>query len=122
MWRTIGFVALASGAVGIALPLIPTTPFLLVAAYAFQRASPRLHTWLRTHPHFGPLIENWRDHGGIDRRTKKISVLVMITALLVTWSLGAPLWVLGLQGVLLTGAALFVLTRPESPRRLPEKA
>ncbi len=116
MWRTVGFVALASGAVGIVLPLVPTTPFLLVAAYAFQRSSPRLHTWLHTHSHFGPIIENWRRSGSIDRRTKGIAVLAMIATPLVTWYLGASPWILGLQGVLLAGAALFVLTRPDAPR------
>lgn len=118
MWRAVGFVALACGVVGIVLPLVPTTPFLLVAAYAFQRSSPRLHTWLRTHSHFGPIIENWRRTGAIDRRTKGTAVLVMIATPLVTWCLGAPPWVLGLQGVLLAGAALFVLTRPGVPRRV----
>ena len=121
LWRAIGFLALGCGAVGIALPLVPTTPFLLVAAYAFQRSSPRWEAWLRTHPRIGPMLETWRRTGGLDRRTKGIAVVVMIATLAATAALGAPLWVLALQAVAMTGAAAFILTRPAAPRRLVEK-
>ncbi|MDG2479242.1 MAG: YbaN family protein, partial [Alphaproteobacteria bacterium] len=62
---------------GVALPLLPTTPFLLVAAFAFARSSDRWHRWLREHRVFGPLIADWQEHGAIDRRTKLLSVLAM---------------------------------------------
>ena len=56
MWLLGGLAAVAVGAVGVVLPLLPTTPFLLVAAFAFARSSERLDRWLREHRTFGPLI------------------------------------------------------------------
>ncbi len=123
MWITFGVLSLVCGAVGVVLPLLPTTPFLLLSAYAFARSSPRLHAWLMRHPQFGPLIENWRRYGAIDRRTKIISVATMVAAPLLTLVIGAPIWAIACQIVVLLGAATFVLTRPEGakePKDLPQ--
>lgn len=87
-WLMIGLVATACGIAGIVLPLVPTTPFLLVAAYAFARSSPTLHEWLVTHPRCGPLITDWRTHGAIGRRTKVLAVMVMGLMLLGSWLAG----------------------------------
>ena len=65
-----GFLAVGLGAVGIVLPLLPTTPFLLLAAFCFARSSERLHDWLINHPTFGPPILDWRDRGAIGRKAK----------------------------------------------------
>lgn len=112
IWMTLGVLALACGIVGAVLPLIPTTPFILLAAYAFAQSSPRLHGWLLHHRIFGPLIRNWERNGAIDKRTKAIAVTTMAATPLVTWAIGAPLWALGAQIVVLLGAAAYVLTRP----------
>lgn len=113
-WIACGILALAFGAAGTVLPLLPTTPFILLSAYAFAQSSPRLHRWLLQHRHFGPLIENWRRYGAISRRTKIVSVAVMATMPAVTWFAGAPGWALGVQGAVLLAAAMFVLTRPDT--------
>src|SRR5690606_2484444 len=76
-WRGLGLVSTGLGLVGAILPLVPTTPFLLVAAYAFARSSPRLHDWLLHHPQLGPLIINWRQHRAISRRVKIASLVLM---------------------------------------------
>jgi len=112
LWLTVGLLATASGLAGAVLPLVPTTPFLLVAAYAFARSSPRLHSWLLEHPRFGRLIRNWQDHGGIDRGTKRLAVVVMAATFGLSWLLGVSDLVLAVQAVVLAAAALFVLTRP----------
>ena len=59
LWLLAGLMSVAIGAVGLVVPLLPTTPFLLVAAFAFARSSERLDRWLREHRSFGPLIDNW---------------------------------------------------------------
>lgn len=112
IWLLLGLAAVAAAAAGVVLPLLPTTPFLLVAAFAFARSSARLDRWLREHRTFGPLIENWRREGSIDRKTKRTAVAVMAATPLITWLLGAPLWLAGLQIVVLTAPAVFVLSRP----------
>lgn len=115
IWATIGLIALGLGLVGVVLPLLPTTPFLLIAAFAFARSSPRLSAWLINHQTFGPLIKNWQAHGSINRRTKKVAVFTMLLAFLLSLALGVAQHVLIIQAVVLSLAALFVLTRPHGP-------
>jgi uncharacterized membrane protein YbaN (DUF454 family) len=112
-WLLTGLAALALGTAGLVLPLLPTTPFLLVAAFAFARSSTRLDNWLREHRSFGPLISNWHRDGSIDRRVKRLAIIVIVITPLITWLLGAPLWVVVCQIICLGAAATFILTRPE---------
>jgi len=116
-WLLAGLAAVAIGAVGVVLPLLPTTPFLLVAAFAFARSSDRLNSWLREHRAFGPLIDNWHRDGSIGRETKRTAIIVIFVTPVITWLLDAPLWVLVCQIVVLTGAAIFILTRPSPTER-----
>ena len=74
LWLVLGYAATALAVAGVALPLLPATPFLLVAAYAFARSSPRLHAWLTSHEQFGPLIDNWNRYGAISPRAKTAAV------------------------------------------------
>jgi len=100
---------------GIVLPLVPTTPFLLVAVYAFARSSPALHDWLVAHPRLGRAIVDWRSHGAIERRTKSLAVAVMVLTLLGSWIAGLAASLLILQAGALAAAALFILTRRDAP-------
>lgn len=108
----IGAFALSLGAIGVFLPLLPTTPFVLLAAFAFARSSQRFHEWLLQHRIFGPLIADWRDHGAISRKAKTLSIISMITVLAVSLALAVPQTVIIIQLVVLSAAALFILTRP----------
>jgi uncharacterized membrane protein YbaN (DUF454 family) len=114
-WLLIGLVALALGAIGIALPLLPTTPFVLLAAFAFAQSSAKLHQWLLDHNVFGPLIDNWHRYGAISRRAKVVSVVSMIAVLVISLAMAAPAVVIWLQVLVLGAAALFILTRPLPP-------
>ena len=71
LWLLLGLVAVGLGAVGVVLPLLPTTPFLLLAAFAFARSSERWHQWLVNHQIFGPLIEDWNRYGAISEARKQ---------------------------------------------------
>ncbi len=76
----LGVVSLALGVAGIFLPLLPTTPFLLLAAWLFVRSSPRLYAWLMNHPQLGEYIRNFRENRAIPLRVKVVSVsLVWLT-------------------------------------------
>ncbi|MAK63696.1 MAG: hypothetical protein CMF75_02965, partial [Maricaulis sp.] len=110
-----GGVFLALAVIGALLPLIPTTPFLLLACFAFARSSQRLHDWLVEHPRFGPLIRDWRDHGAIRTRTKIQAVLVMIAAILLSVLMGLGLRLILIQALCMGAAATFILTRPNGP-------
>jgi uncharacterized membrane protein YbaN (DUF454 family) len=114
-WLVVGLVALALGAIGIALPLLPTTPFILLAAFAFGQSSETLHQWLLDHNVFGPLIDNWQQHGAINRRTKVVSVMTMGALPVISVAMAAPAVVVAAQVVVLGAAAGFILSRPEPP-------
>ena len=104
--------SVAIGAVGLVVPLLPTTPFLLVAAFAFARSSERLNRWLREHRSLGPLIDNWHRDGSIDRKVKRVAIIVILMTPVITWLFGTPLWIIVCQIVVLSAAAVFILTRP----------
>lgn len=116
LWLIFGLTALALAFAGVFLPILPTTPFLLLAAFAFARSSPRLEHWLINHPRFGVLIRNWQRDGSIDRRTKYAAAIVMVLTFILSFLLGASNTVLIIQAIVLSGAATFVLTRPDGPR------
>ncbi len=72
-----GLVCVGIGAVGIFVPVLPTTPFLLLAAACFVRSSPRLHGWLLRHRRLGPYIAGFIDGGGMPARAKRVSLVVL---------------------------------------------
>lgn len=115
LWFVVGLMAVALGIAGVFLPLLPTTPFLLLAAFAFARSSPRLHGWLVNHRRFGPMIENWRVHGAIARRAKIAAIAFMAGAVLLSWLTGFSATVIVIQLVVMACVAAFILTRPDAP-------
>ncbi len=115
LWLLLGLGATGCGIAGAMLPLVPTTPFLLLAAFAFAKSSPRLHAWLTNHPQFGPLIANWQEHRAIGRGAKRAALFFMALALAASWLLAVPAWVLVVQAVALACVATFILSRPDGP-------
>ncbi len=115
LWLLFGLIATGCAIAGAVLPLVPTTPFLLLAAYAFARSSPRLHDWLINHRRFGPLILNWQRHGSIAPRAKRLALAVMAATLFSSWLLGASARILMIQAVVMAGSATFIMTRPDGP-------
>lgn len=116
IWLIIGLLALAFGVAGIVLPLVPTTPFLLVAAFAFARSSKQLHDWLVSHPHLGPSLRHWNEHGAISKRTKISAAALMAGTLVFSMYLGVSQLVLALQAIAMLGIGAFILSRPHGPR------
>lgn len=91
--KAVGLVAVGLGLLGMFLPLLPTTPFLLLAAALFFRSSPRLYAWLLGHRTLGPYIRNFREHKAIPLHTKVVSVsLVWITLLYCAFGMNLPVW------------------------------
>lgn len=115
--KTIYFVAgwgfLFLGIIGAFLPLLPTTPFLLLTAFCFSRSSERWHTWLINQPHLGPFILDWQRHGVIRTRVKMIATALMVP--LVALSLAketVPLYAKTLAGTVCLGVLIFIWSRP----------
>lgn len=111
-WTAVGLVALALGGVGALLPLLPTTPFVILAAFAFGKGSPRLRARLEAHQVFGPAIRDWRARGAIARRHKATACLVMGLALLASVLAGIGATILIVQVLCMGAAAAFIVTRP----------
>lgn len=85
----LGALSLALGVAGIFLPLLPTTPFLLLTAALWMRSSPRLYRWLTAHPRLGAYIRNFRENRAIPLRVKVYTLLLMWTSML--WCILVPL-------------------------------
>lgn len=111
-WIISGGAALAVGIAGIILPLVPTTPLLLLTAFCFARASPRLEEWLVSHPRLGPPIRDWRAEGAISPRGKTLALIAIGATFAISLVLRFPVHVLLIQAAVLGAVAVFLLTRP----------
>jgi len=80
LYKPLGFLFLALGLAGIPLPVLPSTPFILLAAWFFARSSPRWHQWLLNSELFGPMIRNWEERRCISCRTKAVALASMSLA------------------------------------------
>jgi uncharacterized membrane protein YbaN (DUF454 family) len=93
----LGWLSVVLGAIGLLLPIVPTTPFLLVSAACFAETSPKFHRWLLNSPLFGPIISNWQRERYIEKNLKKrVLLLICITFATSIWIVGIPLlqWML----------------------------
>jgi len=84
IYYLLGFIFLSLGILGIFLPILPTTPFVLLAAYCFSRSSERMYRWLQENRVFGPAILQWQQHRSMTPRTKKRALLLIIISFSIT--------------------------------------
>ena len=109
-----GWLCVAIGLVGIVVPGLPTTVFLLIAAWAFSRSSERFQAWLVEHPRLGPPIQAWRDRGAIPMKAKVLADLMMTISLAIIIFYGSG-WIFPAAiGAIMAGAAAFVISRPNA--------
>ncbi|MDY6941704.1 MAG: YbaN family protein [Pseudomonadota bacterium] len=99
-------------AVGVVLPGLPTTPFLLLAAWAAARGSDRLHAWLYGHRHFGPLLNHWESERAIARRAKLTAVVLLALSWTVLFLTTESRIVPVITALFFSSLALFLVTRP----------
>jgi uncharacterized membrane protein YbaN (DUF454 family) len=94
MLRILGFVFLAIAILGVFLPLLPTTPFVLVAAGCFAKSSERMHRWLLANETFGPMIRNWEERGCVSCRVKIIAIssMIVVGGVSVFWMVEEAPW------------------------------
>ncbi|WP_372655142.1 YbaN family protein [Halobacteriovorax sp.] len=107
-----GILALILGVIGIFLPLLPTTPLLILSAYCFSKGSKKLHHWLLTRPRIGPMIKDWEDNKVIRPRAKVLSTVMII--LLFGYTLiyvNVVIWIKILSTLIGISVLSFILTR-----------
>ncbi|MCP8688650.1 YbaN family protein [Marinobacterium sedimentorum] len=111
-----GMLALLLGVIGVVLPLLPTTPFVILAAFCFSRSSERLHQWLLNQRLFGPLIRDWEAHGVIPLRIKCLSTTMMLVLISYPMLFRDFDWRLkALAGLSILCALLYIWSRPSVP-------
>ena len=112
LYAGLGLICVALAVIGIVLPLLPTVPFLLLAAFFFANSSERLHNWILAHNLFGPMIQDWNDHRAIRPGAKKAATLSIAAVFSLSLILGAPSHVLIIQSIVLSCVLIFIWTRP----------
>ena len=112
IWNIGGIICVGFALLGIPLPLLPTVPFLLLAAFCFARGSDRLHKWLVTHPRLGPPIQDWNDRGVIGATSKKLATISVCFVFALSLWLGLAAHILFIQAITLGCVMLFIWTRP----------
>lgn len=108
----IAYICLALAAAGVLLPLLPTTPFLLVAAWAATKGSPWLDYWLHQHSPFAPALMAWREQRAVPLRAKRQACLLMLGSWLLLLFIHSPLPVIVFTGLLFIAVGGFLITRP----------
>ena len=112
----LGWLFFALGAIGVVVPGLPTTPFMLLALWAFSRTSKRFHDWLFNHPFFGPPLQDWEKHQVISVPVKIVAVLAMVGALsYMVFGAKVPPWVSITTAAIMAYGAYFTLSKPSKP-------
>ena len=120
LWLVLAYVALALGVVGIFVPGLPTTPFVLLAAFAAARGSRRLHEKLLAHRVFGPMIRDWQAEGAVTRKAKRAATAMMALCAAIMFLTAPKLWMAAAGTGVMAIVAVWLWLRPEpaATRRL----
>ena len=109
-----GGFALLTGVIGIFLPLLPTTPFILLAAACFARSSPRFHAWIIQHPTFGPIQRAWKESRAIPRKAKRTATLMMALSTAWIWWSVEPLFARVAATLFILSAFTYIWSKPDA--------
>ena len=117
LFKGVAAVSLVLAVIGAFLPIMPTVPFVLLAAWAATKSSPRLSHWLENHPRMGPPIREWRQGGVVSRGAKWWATTMMSTGAMFMLVIVRPLWVpLTVIGIM-SAVGVLLWLRPEEPRQ-----
>ncbi|MBW0147306.1 YbaN family protein [Marinobacter sp. CAU 1620] len=111
-FRILSYIALGLGAIGVVLPLLPTTPFVLLAAFFASKGSPAFARWLEEHPRFGRVIADWRRNRAVPAKAKGLACVMMALSWGVLFALGTSMIILALAAGAMVCSACYLLTRP----------
>jgi uncharacterized membrane protein YbaN (DUF454 family) len=119
-WWLLAYASLGMGILGVFVPGLPTTVFILIAAYAASRGSERLHGYLLSHPRFGPMIRDWHLHRAVSRRAKWAATWTMLACAVILlvvmlWTGSHRWWMVALPIACMATVATWLWRRPEPP-------
>jgi uncharacterized protein len=118
IYLAFGWFSVGLAVMGIILPILPTTPFLLVAVWAFSKSSPELAERIRNHKTFGPFVRDWQDGGVIPLKAKILAMAMMTAASGYLWFYSrAPGWAAIAAIAAMVAAGVYILSRPTIIRR-----
>ncbi|MEX0669737.1 MAG: YbaN family protein [Pirellulales bacterium] len=123
-----GWICLGLAVVGAVLPLLPTTPFVLLASWCFYRGSPRIHAWLHRSKLFGPTLDDWQHYRGIRRSLKHRAIVMVVMVVTLSLLLSSLHWTLRYAFFAAVAIGLYVIwsvptlpdDAPQAPRTLIE--
>jgi uncharacterized membrane protein YbaN (DUF454 family) len=116
LFFALGWLFFAVGFVGVFVPVLPTTPLMILALWCFSRSSKRFHNWLYTHRLFGPPLQQWEEHGVIPRVAKIVAVIFMSASLVYLYGfLITPVWVKAVMTATIAFGLWFILSKPSVP-------
>lgn len=113
-YRALAIVTTGLGMIGVVLPLLPTTPFLIVVVWAASKSSPRLEQWLLEHRQFGPLLKGWRERGAIPLFAKYLAGFMLTSSWLILWLLNMKTGVLIFLAVFFSALMTYIISRPNA--------
>ena len=112
-WWAVAYLALGSAIVGVVLPVLPTVPFVLLAAFAAARGSERLNLRLRHHPRFGPMIADWEADRAVARSSKWLATGAMLVCAAVLFVVAGDWWIPAVVSVIMLVVGTWLWRRPE---------
>ncbi|WP_250656206.1 YbaN family protein [Alkalimarinus coralli] len=108
----LGWLSVILGVIGIFLPLLPTTPFILLAAWCFSRSSPLFHNWLISHPKLGPIVSTWSNGEGLPIKVRNRILIIMWLSMVLSAVLIAKLWSALLLALIGASVTVYIMRRP----------
>ncbi|MGU2819807.1 YbaN family protein [Acinetobacter baumannii] len=112
-WRTLVVIFITLGIIGAILPGMPTTVFLILAAWAASKGWPQMDAWLLNHPKYGPTLRDWRANGTVPRKAKWIATIMMTASGILMLFTSAPFWVKVFTDTAMLVVAIWLWLRPE---------
>lgn len=113
----VAVLSLALGVIGVFVPGLPTTVFILIAGWAAARSSPRFHNWLESHSLFGPMLRDWRKYGAVSRRAKITATMMMAACAVILFVTTSRMWVAEIITGVMAIVLMWLWRRPEPPRK-----
>lgn len=110
----VGCLALALGVLGVFLPIMPTVPFILLAAACFSRSSPRFHQWLLAHKYMGPIVRQYEEGQGLPRRIKVRVIFFTWAGMLLSMFIVGQLWAVALLTCIGLGVSIYIWRLPNA--------